>query len=412
MEFFEKTLDNGLEIVAEYNPQAYSAAMAFFVKTGSRDETDANWGVSHFLEHMVFKGTSRRSAADVNRELDEIGSNANAFTSEEQTVYYATVLPEYQRQALDILADILRPSLREDDFNTEKKVILEEIAKYEDQPPFGAHEKTMAQHFGSHALGRSVLGTVKSVSELTPEQMKSYFERRYSPSNITLVAAGKVDFDDLVSQAEEMCGNWATFDAPRQTPRAEAHSSFDVIGKPNAHQQYIIQVTNGPAARDADRFAGRILSTVIGDDSGSRMYWDLVDTGLTEYAAIGSYEYQGTGIFMTFLCCDPDSAQENIQRLHDILVDAEKGEIEQKEVELAQNKICSAIVLQSERPGNRLMSVGSNWMQRREYRTVREILDSYRSITCDDVNAILKKYPLSGGTTVAVGPVSDLQPPK
>ena len=411
MEFFETTLDNGLEVVAEYNPQAHSAALAFFVKTGSRDECDENWGVSHFLEHMVFKGTPRRSAADVNRELDEIGSNANAFTSEEQTVYYAPILPEYQRKAMDILSDILRPSLREDDFNTEKKVILEEIAKYEDQPPFGAHEKTMARHFANHPLGRSVLGTVNSVGDLTPEQMRSYFEQRYSPSNITLVATGKVDYDDLVKQAEQTCGHWERFEAPRETPRAAASENFDVIHKPSAHQQYIIQVTNGPAARDEDRFAGRMLATVIGDDSGSRMYWDLVDTGLTEYAAIGSYEFQGTGIFMTFLCCDPESAQDNLNRLNDIYKSAENGGIEDAEIELAKNKICSAIVLQSERPGNRLISVGSNWVQRREYRTVREVLDAYRSISCDDVNAVLKKYPLSAGTIVAVGPNAELKAP-
>ena len=153
MKFRHHTLPNGLEIIAECNPAAYSAAMAFFVQTGSRDETDDLSGVSHFLEHMAFKGTPTRSAADVNRELDEMGAHSNAFTSEEQTVYYITVLPEYQDRALDLLSDIMRPSLRPDDFDTEKQVILEEIAKYEDQPPFGAHEKSMALHFQRASAG-------------------------------------------------------------------------------------------------------------------------------------------------------------------------------------------------------------------------------------------------------------------
>ena len=116
-------------------------------------------GVSHFLEHMTFKGTPHRSADDVNRELDELGSHSNAYTSEEQTVYYATVLPEYQQPTLNLLADIMRPSLRQEDFDTEKQVILEEILKYEDQPPFGAHEKCMAAYFQQHPLGNSILGT-------------------------------------------------------------------------------------------------------------------------------------------------------------------------------------------------------------------------------------------------------------
>ena len=164
MEFRENTLPNGLRVVAEINPGAYSTALAFLVDTGSRDEKANNWGVSHFLEHMVFKGTPRRSAADVNRELDELGSHSNAFTSEEHTVYYATVLPELCDRALELLSDIMRPSLRQEDFDVEKQVILEEIAKYEDQPPYGAHEKGMAIHFGDHPLGRSVLGTTQCYS--------------------------------------------------------------------------------------------------------------------------------------------------------------------------------------------------------------------------------------------------------
>src|SRR6478752_6917427 len=126
LEFRKQTLANGLTIVAECNPQAYSASYAFFVQTGARDENDAVSGVSHFLEHMVFKGTPTRTSLDVNRELDELTSSSNAFTNEEQTVYYATTLPEDQPKIVALLADILRPSLRQDDFDTEKQVILKE----------------------------------------------------------------------------------------------------------------------------------------------------------------------------------------------------------------------------------------------------------------------------------------------
>jgi predicted Zn-dependent peptidase len=135
MQFRHHTLANGLEIVAEIAPNAYSSAYAFFVRTGARDESDAISGVSHFLEHMVFKGSDKRSAAEVNRDLDDLAANSNAYTSEEQTVYFATTLPEDQGKIVELLADMMRPSLRPDDFDTEKKVILEEIAKYEDQPP-------------------------------------------------------------------------------------------------------------------------------------------------------------------------------------------------------------------------------------------------------------------------------------
>src|SRR5688500_4955278 len=215
MQFRHHTLDNGLEIVAEVSPNAYSSAYAFFVRTGARDETDDISGVSHFLEHMVFKGSAKRSAADVNRELDELSSSSNAFTSEEQTVYYATTLPEDQPKIVELLSDMMRPVLRQDDFDTEKQVILEEIAKYDDQPPYGAHEKCMAAFFGPHPLGRSVLGTAESVGGLARDQMLDYFQQRYSPRNMILTAAGNVAWDDLLRQASEYCGRWQAFEAPR-----------------------------------------------------------------------------------------------------------------------------------------------------------------------------------------------------
>jgi predicted Zn-dependent peptidase len=411
MEFRKQVLENGLEIVAECNPKAYSAAVAFFVNTGARDETDEISGVSHFLEHMVFKGTPKRSAADVNRELDEIGSHANAYTSEEHTVYYAAVLPELRGRALDVLADILRPSLREVDFNVEKQVILEEIAKYEDQPPFGASEKCMAVHFQGHPLGRSVLGTAHSVGGLTPEQMRSYFEKRYSPGNIKLVAAGNVDFDQLIEEARQRCGSWQPFDVHRDTPRADRRNEFRVFTKDSASQEYVLQIANGPAAEDSDRFASRLLATILGDESGSRMFWDLIDTGLAEYASTDVGEFQGTGTYMTMLCCSPDQAEGNLRRIDDLYRAAERQGVTQEELARAKSKICAHVVLQSERPASRLFSVGGNWLQRREYRTVREMVQSYQQVTTSDIRAVLEKYPLSDCTTVAVGPLAQLHPP-
>src|SRR5262249_5531078 len=153
--------------IGETSPSARSVALGFFVRTGSRDETAEVSGVTHFLEHMAFKGTPHRTALDVNRDFDRIGANYNAFTSEENTVFYAAVLPEYLPQAVDILADILRPSLRDDDFNMEKKVIIEEIGMYEDRPMWSAYDRAKRAYFADHPLANSVLGTPESITALT-----------------------------------------------------------------------------------------------------------------------------------------------------------------------------------------------------------------------------------------------------
>src|SRR5918911_515763 len=163
MRYDHLTLDNGLNIVGEYNEGAQSMAVGYFVRTGSRDETPAISGCSHFLEHMMFKGSDRRSADDVNREFDEIGAQYNASTSEENTVYYGAVLPEFQSRVVDLLTDMMRPALRQEDFEVEKKVILEEIALYKDRPQFTVYDEARTTFYGGHPLGNSVLGSEESI---------------------------------------------------------------------------------------------------------------------------------------------------------------------------------------------------------------------------------------------------------
>lgn len=411
MKFFNHCLANGLEVIAERNPAAYSTALGFFVRTGSRDETDELSGVSHFLEHMTFKGTASRTAEDVNRELDELGAYSNAFTSEEQTAYYVTVLPEYWEQALDLLCDIMRPSLRPEDFETEKQVILEEIAKYEDQPPFGAHEKGMAAHFDTHPLGRNILGTIDSVTALTPKLMRDYFERRYVPNNMVLVAAGQVDFDRLVELARQKCESWQRRLAARVMPPAPDGCGFQVVPNDIAAQQYVVQIANGPSATDASRHAARVLSTVVGDDTGSRLFWKLIDTGRAECAVMSSCEYQGAGVFLSLLCGTPADTADNLQVIYDTWRDVETAGITDEELVQAQNKICSHIVLQSERPTNRLFSIGDNWIQRRSYSSVRESIRKYQAVTQQAIRDVLDQFPLTTHTTVAVGPLRELNRP-
>ena len=397
--------------MAECNDEAHSTALGFFVQAGARDETDDVSGVSHFLEHMMFKGTPTRSAEDVNREFDEMGAHYNAFTSEEHTVYYAAVLPEYQTAAVELLGDIIRPSLREEDFHTEKLVILEEIRMYEDQPPFGADDKCKAAHFGPHPLGRSVLGTVQSITELRVNAMRNYFERRYSPGNITLVGAGRIDLDALVDTAERICGHWPSIPAPRDTTPAGGHRGFQCIQKDSATLEYVLQLSNGPAATDADRYPAKILATVLGDDSGSRLYWEFVDSGLAEQASLSHHDYQGTGLFMTYMCCEPDHAQDNLERIAAVYARAAREGITAAELAQAKSKINSRVVLGSERPRGRLFTVGGNWIQRHEYRTVQHDLRAIDAVSLDQLIDVLARYPLAVNTTLAIGPAESLTAP-
>ena len=386
LEFLEHKLSNGLEIVAECNAEAHSTAVGFFVETGARDETDELAGVSHFLEHMVFKGTPTRSADDVNREFDEMGAHYNAFTSEENTVYYAAVLPEHQTAAVELLADILRPSLRDEDFNTEKKVILEEIKMYEDQPPFGADDKCKAAHFGSHPLGRSVLGTVEIVGGLSVDAMRDYFRRRYSPGNITLVGSGRDRFRRAGRHRRAPVRRLAagrTAGAKRRRPRTTR--AWPACTRIRPRWNTSCNWPTGPTPRPRERFAAKILATVLGDDSGSRLYWALVDSGLAEHASLNHYDYQGTGLFMTYMTCEADRTADNLAEIAAIYRQAEAEGILPAELNQAKSKINSRVVLSSERPRGRLFTVGGNWLQRREYRSVADDLAAVDAVSVDDV---------------------------
>ena len=410
MKYQQHQLDNGLTVIAETNPGAYTSAFGFFVKTGARDESKEISGVSHFLEHMVFKGTPNRTADQVNLELDEMGSSSNARTGEESTIYHAAVLPEFQTSMVELLSDILRPSLRQEDFDTEKQVIIEEIMMYQDQPPYGGHEKIMELFFGDHALGQSVLGTVDSVGQLTAEQMKDYFKVRYSPSNIALAASGNIDFGRLVEDANQCCGSWEEIPANRTPDVAAFNFGFETLHKPNSHQQYILQLAPGPANDDDRRFALRVAMTVLGDDSGSRMYWNFLDSGLADSAGVGSYEYHNNGLIMSFVCCGPEGSQRNLELLHETQTEFTDKGITQKELDLAKRKIASHIVLASERTESRMFSVGSQWLTGQPYKTVQEIAECYQALTLKQVNQAIQEFPLTKNMTLAIGPNNDLKP--
>lgn len=410
MSFQHTTLENGLEIIAEHNEAALSASLGFFVKTGARDENDDNSGVSHFLEHMVFKGTERRSAADVNRELDELGGFANAYTSVERTVYYAKVLPELLARTIDLFGDILRPSLREDDFNIEKKVVLEEIKKYDDQPPFGLEEKYREYFWRNHPLSRSVSGSCETVSGITPEIMRDYFTRRYSSDNIVVVVCGQFDFDDVVAQVQKTCGHWRPSEPTRELFQPVSLRGTHVFNRADASQEYVVQMVDAPSAVATNRRAATLLADVVGDDVGSRLFWELVDTGRADAASFHFRPYLDAGLFLTTLVCRPEDCEENLKIIRATLERVQAEGVKQDELTRAKNKLLAHIAANSERSQSRMFSIGRHWLFCGQYQSVSEKLDAIRAVSVDDVNSILAQYSLNDPMTMAIGPLETLRP--
>ncbi|MFM8804034.1 MAG: M16 family metallopeptidase, partial [Planctomycetia bacterium] len=385
MRFLRERLDNGLEVIAEVTDGALSTSIGFFVRTGARDESDDVWGVSHFLEHMIFKGTADLPADEINRRFDWMGASANAFTSEEDTVYHAAVLPSQQHEAVDLLARMMRPALREEDFDTEKLVILEEIRMYDDQPPFGADDRCRAAFFGRHPLARSVLGTVESIQALPVEAMRDYHLRRYSPGNIVLAATGAVDFPALVASARRLCGDWEPHPTPnrRQPCPPPVADRQEYIVRPTATLEYAVRMSAGPAGDDDDRFAAKLLSVALGDDSGSRLYWALIDSGEAEQASCHHHDFLDAGLMITQLSCDADEVTPLLTRILDVYREATDRGISPAEFTQARNKLAGRVVLEGERPRRRLFHVGLEWAHGAAYRSVADNLRIVEGLSLD-----------------------------
>lgn len=405
MELLTHKTGSGPEIVVLSDPAAFTASFGWFVKTGARDEQMEVAGVSHFLEHMVFKGTQRRTAEEVNRELDHLGAQSNAYTSEDSTVFYASVLPECQAHAVDLLTDLMQPLLREEDFETERQVILEEIAMYDDQPPYGAFERVTELFFGDHPLSTRVLGTTETVSDMLATQMKDYHRARYTRENMFLVASGKVDFTQLVEYVAEATANWPSHPNLRQ-PQLPTYGSGEVlIERESTHQHYAAQLWPGVNCNAPERYALRMLCSVLADEGGSRLFWELIDTGRAETATLWPQFFDECGCVVGYLCCAPEDADENEEILRNVIEQTLRDGITQKEIDLARNKIASSLILSDERPSNRLFALGQSWLNRKNYEPLGVVLGRYAAVTADDMMAVAEQTLRQPCATVkVVGP--------
>ncbi len=403
LSFHYSQLANGLDVVAEKNPDVHSIAIGLFVKTGARDETPRINGVSHFLEHMMFKGSEKYSALDVNRIFDEMGAIYNAYTSQEQTVYYAWVLPEFVRRAMEHLAWLLRPSLRQADFDIEKKVILEEIAMCEDDPTHVLSERLLAEYFVGHPLSMSVLGPAQSIRDLERQQMLEYFQSRYGPGNMALVVSGQFDFNEIVDLANEFCGHWPRVNAVRAYPPIQPQNKRIVLTDDKLTRQYTMGLCPGPSEQDDRRYAAGVLSSVLGSSDGSRLHWALVDKAIADNADVSYNPSDNCGHFSLSLGNDPAKTEQVVQ-IALAELSRVKTDINQQEIDRVKNKAASAVVLHGESPVGRMFSVGDNWINLQKYRSLQEVLASVTAVDVNAINALLQEFTFEPMTLISMGP--------
>lgn len=394
--FYVDALENGLQILGQRMPDLESVSVCFFTRTGARDEHDpAIYGVSHFLEHMVFKGTARRDSEQITLDFNRMGAEFNAFTSLEQTVFYSRVLREYLPNAIDLLSDMMRPKLDEADFNLERNVILEEIARSEDVPTGQAYRRLMQSFYTGNSLGHDVLGTRESISNLQVAQMRSYHQRRYAANNLILAVAGNFEWEELKALAAEKCGGWQSGEMGREAAPFTPESASSVIVKPQQKQQIVLLAWPGVSVQDDDLYAAYLALMVLGDGTGSRLFWNIYQKGLAETAVASLSPMDGTGMCVAFVSTTPDHAPGVLELLRAELKSLQADGIHEDELRRAKDKLVSRTVLDGDSAFSRMQDLAYTWAAKAEVRSIQDEIAEIEKVTLEDVRRVLNRFPVT-----------------
>jgi predicted Zn-dependent peptidase len=270
-------------------------------------------------------------------------------------------------------------------------------------------ERCRTLYFDSHPCGNSVLGSEQSIDSLTAVQMREYFARRYAPNNMVLALAGDFDWDRICSLVAESCGWWQPKTVERQLAHYDGSRRQERIGKANLNREHICLMSAGVSAQDPRRFAASLLGMVIGDDVGSRFFWELVDKAMAESASMQFGAMDGTGAFSSYIRCSSENVCEVLDIVRTVFDDLVRDGVTEEELRTAKNKLLSSLVIKNELPMGRLVDLGFNWIYLNEYFTTEDEVNAVKAVTVDDVRSLIERFDPRNFTQFCLGPVRDSQ---
>ncbi len=389
------TLRSGLRVVTEAMPSVRSAALGVFIGTGSSTEDGPVAGWSHLLEHMIFRGTARYASVEIDRIFDAMGAELNAGTGKESTSVYARVLDRHLERAFDVMADMVwRPALGPTDLDAERRIVIEEIAMYEDDPQDLVFDVLGEAVFGAHPLGRPVIGTRRSVSGATSEALRSFHAARYRPGDIVVAGAGSLDHDALVAlvqAAEEAADGPVRAPAPPAPPAPDAPALVRFVAKET--EQYHVAIGGQGLARDDERrYALRVLDTILGGTSSSRLFQEVREKRGLAYSVFSFHGgYAGTGQIGVYLGTRPDNVAVALQVVGTEFERLLQDGVSEQEVELARENAKGRLVLALESTSARMNRLGGAVLADLPILTVDELIERVESVTTADVDALARE---------------------
>lgn len=407
-------LANGVRLLSESVPGVRSVAFGVWVGVGSRDEPASRAGASHYLEHLLFKGTARRDAQQISAALDSVGGELNAFTTKEQTCFYARVLDTDLPLAVDVVIDMVAASLlRAADVDSERNVILEEIAMHEDEPADAVHDELAAAVWPASPLGRPVLGSRESIRRASRAAIAGHYRRHYTPESLVVTAAGHLDHARLLRAVQaglRRAGLTGTAEAARNRVVGRRPSfvpALRVVPRPT-EQANLLLAAEGLASSDPRRFALSVLNAALGGGMSSRLFTEIREKrGLVYSVASFLENYADTGLFAVYAGCAPAKADAVLELVRAELAKVAERGITREELARAKGQLAGGLVLGLEDTGSRMSRLGKSELVYAEWRGVDEVLDSIRAVTLDDVAELAANLLAAPPALAAVGPFSD-----
>lgn len=402
--FYERTvLPSGVTVITERIASVRSIALGIWVAAGSRDEQPAEAGISHFLEHMMFKGTPTRSASEISEAFDRLGAEVNAFTSEETTCYFSRAVDHHGPEAFSILADMVVDSLFEESAAlSEREVVLEEISRIEDTPDHKADELFTETLLAGHPLGLPVIGRPETVGAFTPEYLRSYTSRHYRAGDIIVAAAGNLAHGDIVKMAAEGLAGLPSGERASRALSDPVRERRVVVATKDLEQAHICWGTLALAANDPDRFAMDLLNSVLGGSMASRLFREIREKRGLVYA-VHSYvsRHAETGHVSVYAGTRPENSAQVIRLITEEVAKILDEGITSEELARAKDSVEGSIVLGLENTNRRMMRLGGAEAGSLELLSIDEIMDRYAAVTLKDVHRVATAT-LGGPRTLAV----------
>jgi len=405
----EITLDSGLRIVTEALPYVNSASIGVWFGTGSRDESTENNGISHFIEHLMFKGTQKRTAREIAETIDSVGGQINAFTSKDHTCYYVRILDKYLTLAMDVLSDMLNNSLLDpNEIEKEKKVIIEEIRMYEDAPDELVHDLFAQSIWGRHPLGQNIAGEEEVIRNLTRADILNYIDAHYVNKNTVISVAGNFSHTNVVKDIERLFPSKPLTPPKRQESLPQIERPVYIKEK-KTEQVHLCLGTKAYPREHQDRYALTILDSILGGGVSSRLFQRVREERGLVYSVYSYYtSYQDTGAFVVYAGTSPENIEEVVEIVTEELFNVKRDGVTEKELNRTKEQLKGNLMLSLESTSNRMSRLGKSELFFGRIVTIEEVVKNIEKVQIEDIKKVaLDLFKRENLVLTAIGPISD-----